>query len=146
MAQILTFCLPKHCGLNGAIIRLTFGLKPVTLYRISTIIIVMAMTTLPGAQKSFAQDLSDASLAVGTNWARGYMGLGGNLGKAIVKHPSARTAKAANAQRRPTTRRNRPVTAARRDTYYDTPVFLISQSLDHTGLNVGALRTSTPGP
>jgi hypothetical protein len=118
----------------------------VTLSRISTIIIVLAATAFPGAQNGFAQGLSDASLAVGTDWARGYMGLGGNLGKAIVKHPGARTAKAVNVQRRPTTHRNRPVTAERRNAYYDTPIFLISQSLDHTGLNVGALRTTTPSP
>ncbi len=113
-----------------------------TLFRLSTIGIVLVATLVSGAANAFAQDLSDASLTVGANLSRGYMGLGGNLGRAFVKHPRA---KAVNVQRRPP-RRNRPVAAAKYNGYNDTPIFLVSQSLDRTGFNIVALRTRTRGP
>jgi hypothetical protein len=118
-------------------------MNPVIIFRLSTIAIVLGATLVCGAGNGFAQGLSDASLAVGTNWSRGYMGLGGNLGRAYVKHP--RRAKAVNVQRR-TPRRGRTIMIAKYNPYYDTSIFLVSQSLDHTGFNVSALRTRTRGP
>ena len=114
-----------------------------TLFRLSTIVIVIAVTAVSGAGNGLAQDLGDASLAMSSNWNRGYMGLGGNLGRAFVKGPRA---KAVNVQRRPPPRRGRPITAVKYNTYYDTPIFLVSLSLDHTGFNVSALHTHTRGP
>jgi hypothetical protein len=117
----------------------------VTFLRLSTIVLVFAVSVFPGAQTSFAQGLSDASLAVGTDWRRGYMGLGGNLGRAIVKRPHAKTVKPGKAERRPP-RRSRAVTLAVYRANRDLPIFLIAQSLDHTGLNIALLRTRTRGP
>ncbi len=117
-------------------------MNPVIFFRLSTIGIVLAATLVCGAENGFAQGLSDASPTVGTSWNRGYMGLGGNLGRSFVKRPRA---KAVNVQRR-TPRRGRPVTVAKYNAYYDTSIFLVSQSLDHTGFNISALRTRTRGP
>jgi hypothetical protein len=117
----------------------------VTFLRLSTIVLVFAVSVFPGAQTSFAQGLSDASLAVGTDWARGYMGLGGNLSRAIVKHPHGKPVKPARAEQR-LPRRNRAVTSTVYRANRDLPIFLIAQSLDHTGMNIALLHTRTRGP
>ncbi|MBS0235532.1 MAG: hypothetical protein JSR99_18845 [Proteobacteria bacterium] len=98
---------------------------------------------------ALAQDLSEASLSMNSGWAGGYMGLGGNLGQAIVRHHRAkaekpiRNAKAARPQHREA---RVTVTKAKYERRTDTPVFLIARALDQTGLNIGMLRTSTRGP
>jgi len=94
-----------------------------------------------------AQDLSEASLSMNSGWAGGYMGLGGNLGQAIVRHHRAkagkpiRKAKAARPQHR-----GARVTKAKYERGTVTPVFLVARALDQTGLNIGMLRTSTRAP
>lgn len=104
---------------------------------------------LSGAQAGVAQSLSDAaSLALSADWSTGYMGLGGNLGRAIEHRQrhhhqakAVRSAKPSRTAHRST--RRQPATvqlvgdnANRRD----TPKYLIAQVLDHSGLTINTLR------
>ncbi|WP_045834963.1 hypothetical protein [Hyphomicrobium sp. 99] len=103
--------------------------------RSAAIVVMFAMATMSCSSISFAQDLSDASLIVGTDWPRGYMTLGGHLGKALAK--PTRVKKAASRQRpRVQKIRKIPEVANRRDI---TPLYLVSMSLDSTGLNLAGL-------
>lgn len=110
--------------------------------RFVAVVVICAAATFSNAQSSFAQGLSDASLTVGANWSRGYMGLGGHLGKAISKRTFG---KKAVSQQRPRARKTHKVVAVayRRDV---TPLYLVSESLDPTGLNVAGLSIRFHGP
>lgn len=91
------------------------------------------------AAQSFNADSSFESA-----WTSGYMGLGGGLIRAMPRHAheSRKTAEAssrtAEAPSRPA--RKRYVRVQRR--FYDpnSPVVLIADTLDHTGLNIANLR------
>lgn len=105
------------------------------------IVVISAMAAVSGPGMSFAQDLSEASLDISTDLPSGYMSLGGHLGRAIVK--PAHVKKAA-AHPRPQVRKNRsnPIPVFSRTTTYSrdvTPRYLVSMSLDLTGLNIAAL-------
>ncbi|MBS0238395.1 MAG: hypothetical protein JSR89_08245 [Proteobacteria bacterium] len=103
------------------------------------VILPMAMVSGPGT--SFAQDLSEASLAVSTNLPSGYMSLGGHLGRAIVKPVHVKKA-VAHSRPRVQKIRNLPTPVYSRTTAYSrdvTPRYLVSMSLDQTGLNIAAL-------
>lgn len=106
-----------------------------------------AALSVAGADLVSAQDLSQASLTMNSDWSGGYMGLGGNL-RPVVGHrhrsKSEKTAVSAKAAR-PARRDARPTKVSFGRTSV-TPTFLIAQSLDFTGLNVGMLRTHTQGP
>jgi hypothetical protein len=115
---------------------------------------VVAITTavsLVGTHHLAAQSLSDSAVSLTSSWSTGYMGLGGNLGKAIGDRHSARHAKTTSAarvekrtvQRRAASRMDKAV-AHRPST--ESPIYLISQSLDHTGMNIGAMQVRTRGP
>ncbi len=95
-----------------------------------------------------AQSLSDASLSASSSWSNGYMGLGGNLGKAIQHRPSAKSVRAAKAARagRRSASRQRPVQMASFSQTDDGPMYLVAQSLDHSGLNINTMRLHTRGP
>jgi hypothetical protein len=122
----------------------------VTFTRIFSAIAMSAAISLAGPGYSAAQSLSDSASALTSSRSSGYMGLGGNLGRAIGDRHT-RQAKSAKpnraekhiAQRPRTTRR---VEKAAYVPNNQSPIFLIAQSLDHTGLNIGALTTRTRGP
>jgi len=99
-----------------------------------------ALGTMSASTVGLAQGLGTASLVIGVAWPQGYMGLGGHLGQAIAK-PSR--AKAAPVRHRPRVQKARtapapaPVVTRHRDV---TPLYLVSMSLDPTGLNIAGLR------
>jgi hypothetical protein len=95
-----------------------------------------------------AQSLSDASLSASSDWSSGYMGLGGNLARAIVHRRLSKPAKSAKAVRAEPrgARRKRLADAGTYSPTIDTPVFLVAQVLDPTGTNVSTLRIHTRGP
>lgn len=106
-----------------------------------------AAMSVAGADLVSAQDLSQAASTMNSGWSGGYMGLGGNLRPVVGQRhrsksekttASAKTARSARRDARPT-----KVSFGRTSV---TPTFLIAQSLDFTGLNVGMLRTQTQGP
>ncbi len=110
-------------------------------FKSAAVVVISAMATIVGPGMSFAQDLSEASLAVSTNLPSGYMSLGGHLGRAIVKPVHV---KKAAVHPRPQVRkaRNIPAPVFSRTTAYSrdvTPRYLVSMSLDQTGLNIAAL-------
>ncbi len=108
------------------------------------VVVMCAVATTSGSTVSIAQTLSKAALSISVAWPQGYMGLGGHLSQAIAK--PARV-KAPPARQRPRVQKTRtaptlapgpvPTVAHRRDV---TPLYLVSMSLDPTGLNIAALR------
>jgi hypothetical protein len=110
--------------------------------RSAAIVVICAVAIISGPSIGIAQDLSEASLTVGADWRRGYMSLGGHLGQTIAK---AARSKATATRQRPRVQKIRKVfpVAKRRDV---TPLYLVSMSLDPTGLNVAALRLRARGP
>ncbi len=123
-----------------------------TFARNFSVLAISAAISLLGPGYGAAQSLSDSSFELTSSRSTGYMGLGGNLGKAIVDRHKARHAKATKPTRAEKRAAQRPRTARRAEeaaVYVpntQSPIYLISQSLDHTGLNIGALRTHTRGP
>jgi len=99
---------------------------------------------------SAAQSLSeDASIAIETIPADGYMGLGGGLGKAIAQPTVVKAAPppvvqavvkpvVAVPQRQ---RQARPSRVTARATSEVTPTVLIARQLDATGLNISSIGT-----
>ncbi|MGO4684525.1 hypothetical protein [Hyphomicrobium sp. 2TAF46] len=117
------------------------GLDAMAFFKSVAVIVISAVATVSGPGMSFAQDLSEASLASSTDLPSGYMSLGGHLGRAIVKPVHV---KKAVAHFRPQVRKNRntPTPVFNRTTAYSrdvTPRYLVSMSLDQTGLNIAAL-------
>ncbi|MFA5957098.1 hypothetical protein [Hyphomicrobium sp.] len=105
-----------------------------------------AAMSLAGAEVGVAQSLSDSSLTMNSNWSSGYMGLGGNLGSAIKHRQRNRerpakfaSAKPARTEHRVANRKARGA-VAKRDTNSEAPVYLIAQSLDHSGLTINTMR------
>ncbi|RUO97411.1 hypothetical protein [Hyphomicrobium sp.] len=119
--------------------------------RLFSVLALSAALSAFGAACGMAQSLSDSSLTLSSS-PQGYMGLGGNLGKAIVERHKTRQAKAAKPAQveRRTSVRNKPALRAEKahlsNANSQSPIFLIAQSLDHTGLNVGTMKTITRGP
>jgi hypothetical protein len=89
---------------------------------------------------SAAQGLSDGGGVFGYASSSGYMGLGGNLGRAIVPHRAVKAAKPSKAARtaRPTSRGNHLVKSARYQRP-DSPMYLTATVLDNSGLNINSL-------
>lgn len=114
-----------------------------TISRLLFAIAISIAASAAGPSLGRAQDLSEASLTMSSGWSGGYMGLGGNLGQAIVRHhrqakhdrpvKTARTAQPRHHEAR--------VRLASFTRHADTPTFLIARTLDQTGLNIGMLRT-----
>ena len=126
-----------------------------TISRIFSALALSAAMSFAGPQTGVAQSLSDASLIMSSDWSSGYMGLGGNLGRAIEHRPhhrakSAKSAKAAHTGKSAKASRVEHNTERRRAhverTNYtpkkreSSPSFLIAQSLDHSGLTINTLR------
>jgi hypothetical protein len=129
----------------------SIGRYPVTSLRLFSVLALSAALSVFGTVSVLAQSLSDSTLALSSN-VQGYMGLGGNLGKAIVDRHKARQAKApkpTNVERR-TAARTRPGLRAEKahvsNANTQSQIYLIAQSLDHTGLNIASITTSTQGP
>jgi hypothetical protein len=120
-------------------------LNAVTFSRVFNAFALAAAILLVGTAPGMAQSLSDASLSASSNWSTGYMGLGGNLARAIVHRRSSKPTKSAKAEPR-AARRKRLAEAGTYSPTIDTPVFLIAQVLDPTGTNVSTLRLRTRGP
>ncbi|MFT3732369.1 MAG: hypothetical protein QM780_13290 [Hyphomicrobium sp.] len=120
------------------------GSNPVAIFRFFAAIALSAAILLAAPGIVFAQSLSDASLAMSSDWSGGYMGLGSNLGEAIHRRREvkpARQAASAHAQRRPARKRVQAKVATGRNPIKDTPVYLVAQSLDHSGLTLYTLPT-----
>ncbi len=114
--------------------------------RLFTALALSAAMSLAGPEVGVAQSLSDSSLTLNANWSSGYMGLGGNLGRAIERRQRNRErpvksafAKSSRTQHRVANRKAH-VAAAKRDTNSEGPVYLIAQSLDHSGLTINTMR------
>jgi len=112
------------------------------LIRFVAIVAICASATLFDVRSSFAQDLSNAALAISSDRSGGYMALGGHLGKAISKRARA---KETVSKQRPRVRRSRKVVtvAYRREV---TASYLVAESLDPTGLNIAGLNMRYRGP
>jgi len=118
--------------------------RPLSVFALSAAVALSAHGT------GIAQSLSDAPSATRSDWSNGYMGLGGNLGQAIERHHSQRaqpskSAKASRSEHRGARQqRARMQPAAYKPVVYrssaDAPVYLIAQSLDHSGLTINTLR------
>lgn len=117
--------------------------------RLFPVLVLSATLSLTGAQTGVAQSLSDAaSLALSAGLSTSYMGLGGNLGRAIEhRQRSHRQAKAAGPAKpsRTAHRSTRRQAAAVQPASYnpqrrDTPTYLIAQALDQSGLTINTLR------
>jgi hypothetical protein len=94
--------------------------------------------TMTASNEVAAQSLNaDTSIAFESAWTSGYMGLGGGLVRAMPRH-ARKSTKTASAPSRPA--RKRYVHLRRR--FYDanSPVVLVADTLDHTGLNIANLR------
>jgi hypothetical protein len=77
------------------------------------------------------------------DWSSGYMRLGGNLGRAIVGYHQAKPKKPARiAKSAHRAHREKRATVAH---YSKSPSFLIAESLDQSGLNIGTLRLRPRG-
>ncbi len=119
-----------------------------TFTRVFNVFVLFAAMTIAGHESGAAQSLSDSTQSLASSWSSGYMGLGGNLGKAIRHRASAKpikAAKAAHADRR-AANRARPVQMASFNSTEDAPMYLVVQSLDHSGLNSNTLRLRARGP
>jgi hypothetical protein len=117
----------------------------VTFNRLFSSVVSAIMLSLALAGACSAQSLSDASLAMRSDWSNGYMGLGGNLGQAIERRhreraKPARAAKVARPEHHRETRRRERVQPASRNARADATIYLIAQSLDHSGLTINTLR------
>ncbi|MBS0252510.1 MAG: hypothetical protein JSR78_15755 [Proteobacteria bacterium] len=116
--------------------------------RLFPTLVLSVAISLSGAQAGVAQSLSDAgSLALSADWSTGYMGLGGNLGRAIEhrqRHRQAkaeRSAKSTRTAHRSTRRRAATVQpVAYEPNRRDSPKYLIAQALDQSGLTINTLR------
>lgn len=127
----------------------THRIEPVKIHRLFPVFVLSAALSLTGAQIGVAQSLSDAaSLALSADLSTGYMGLGGNLGRAIEHrqrpHRQAKatgSAKASRTAHRSTRRQAVTVQPASfNPARRDTPTYLIAQALDQSGLTINTLR------
>jgi hypothetical protein len=108
--------------------------------------ILPLMISIATSSACLGQSLSEASQATTSRWSEGYMGLGGNLGQ-VIERKRVRPAKAITASRQDR-HPNRRHESAQRDraratseeTSRQAPIFLIAQSLDHSGLTINTLR------
>jgi hypothetical protein len=124
------------------------GWNTVTFFRLFSSFALSATLSISMAGAGIAQSLSDSSSALNSSRSSGYMGLGGNLGRAIERHHrdlarphQVKAAKASRTAHHPTLRRERaqPISANEK-TRSDAPVYLVAQSLDHSGLTINTLR------
>ncbi|WP_414464105.1 hypothetical protein [Hyphomicrobium sp. DY-1] len=117
--------------------------------RLFPTLVLSAALSLSGAQAGIAQSLSDAaSLALTGGWSTGYMGLGGNLGRAMEHrqrhHHQAKAVRSAKSSRTAHRATHRQAASVQPASYQpkrrDTPTYLIAQALDQSGLTVNTLR------
>ncbi|MET1047873.1 MAG: hypothetical protein ABWX70_14445 [Hyphomicrobium sp.] len=104
-----------------------------------------AAIVVAGTGPSIAQSLSDASSAYSSPKGGGYMGLGGNLGNAIMRRHKTRPAKIANSARaeRKAAPRYHSAKAVTYNPGSDATIFLIARALDQSGLNINSQRGGT---
>jgi hypothetical protein len=102
-----------------------------------TVALAVITALISSSEEGAAQNLKgDILIATQARWASGYMGLGGGLGKAMAARTNGRALPIARRPRRDNSARN--AVAIIDD---ELPIFLISQTLDHTGMNIANLRT-----
>jgi hypothetical protein len=106
-------------------------------------VVLSSALSFAAADAAVAQSLGDSYSALNFGWSSGYMGLGGNLGRAIEHRHSKRTqpiksVKAPRGELHAARQRARPQPTSYKPTR-DTPVYLIAQSLDNSGLMINTL-------
>ena len=106
-----------------------------TPFRLSAVVGLFAAAVSSFSLDAGAQSLNDASIAIDAGWTGGYMRLGGGLGTAIVKRVRGKPTASPHRARRAQTHN---VAFAIDD---ENPIGLVARSLDHTGFNIGSLRT-----
>lgn len=119
-----------------------------TLSRIFAALALSSVVSLAGTQAGIAQSLSDSSLALSSNRPSGYMGLGGNLSRAMAHRQrdghrikATRSASAARTENHSVRRRSQHIqTVSYKPTRRETPTYLIAQVLDQSGLTINTLR------
>jgi hypothetical protein len=94
----------------------------------------LAATVSSASDEVAAQGLNNDASAFESAWTSGYMGLGGGLVGAMPKHHHKEKAEAPS---RPSHKRY--VQVQRRYYNSNSPVALVANTLDHTGLNIANL-------
>lgn len=98
-------------------------------------------TVSSAADDVVAQSFNNDASVVEATWTSGYMGLGGGLIRAMPKpdeHKEKEKEKA-EASPRPSQSHRRHVRLHRRSHPSSSPVALVANTLDHTGLNIANL-------
>jgi hypothetical protein len=98
-------------------------------------------TVSSAADDVAAQGFNNDPSAVESTWSSGYMGLGGGLIRAMPKHEQHKEKEKEKAEvsPRPSPAHKRHVRVQRRLHPSSSPVALVANTLDHTGLNIANL-------
>jgi hypothetical protein len=102
------------------------------------------VATVPSASDDVAaQGFNNDPSAIESAWSSGYMGLGGGLIRAMPKHEhhKEKETEKAEVSPRPSSPSHKRHVRVQRRVPSSSPVALVANTLDHTGLNIANLGT-----